>query len=227
MSQQDQKSAKSKHAKIALAVLLFLTPVLNEAAIAPISDMTPAQVHHEFSVTIEAHKELSLADFRNPSIQYNPKNEVLDLQEMARIGMAMQKQYAFDASTIIPTDMPAKSSDQTYIANKVLQHALEYWYANSASRQSEFVRTADTIGNGLNGKIGEGAASHFAVKVRPASGEAQIRYDGLAKAEISYDAFNKESKFEVSREISGKQFVFNTIGNQEGVVNQVGVRWNF
>lgn len=137
------------------------------------------------------------------SIPYStPQNFVysgeIDVQQMARTALELQKTFAIDTSRYIPAyDMPDYSSSQSTVANKILKQTLQTWVEEKGS-DLDVVKQAQKINDTLSTEIpvsaGNNDGGKFKVRLRPVSSEAQFRYEGSFNADLTYNVSDSSTK---------------------------------
>ena len=224
----------NKICKAILVAALFLNPALNQAAIAPLyptgknlkpADFMNIEIRGELS---EKKQNQNSLQFQYSMIKYDKASQDMDLQETARIALQMKKEIQFDPSEVIPLNMPENSSDSSYIAGKVLRHAAENWYDNSDLKKSDWGRATSGANKDLEAALLGANNSQLSFKMRALTGRAQLKYKGAVEASLTYEAFDNDVKFEVTRKMNeSTTLVFHSVENTDGLTNEVGFRYHF
>lgn len=181
---------------IAVAMIVAAAPTLNYAAYSPVYENIIPKAHQNDKTT-----ELSLNDFKRIVVYKQGTNEI-DVREMARVAMQLQKHYEINTGNYIPaSEMPQYSSDGEKVATKILKHTVENWIESNDLDDVAVVRQAQAVTDGLSTdvKLSESKdAGNFKFRLRPITGEAQIRYEGSFAANLSYDIPDSTTRLQIS-----------------------------
>lgn len=131
----------------------------------------------------------------------------IDIQEMARMALELQKSFVIDTSRYIPAyDMPTYSSSHSEVANKILKQTVQTWIETEGADLA-IVRGVQKIDDALSTDIAIGSSSSdsrsdslgkFKLRFRPVSSEAQVRYEGSFNANLSYNVSDSSTKLTIA-----------------------------
>jgi hypothetical protein len=154
-----------------------------------------------------------------------------DLIENYRRVQAERRGY--DVDDFIPTNLQP-SDDSSYVMAAIADKSLNTVFNRPEIRESALGRAATRVEKSLNKEVVVGGNSQndiehrFNFQLQAFQSQAQLRYDGITHAALSYQARSAVTSFEVFEKIlRSKEVVVSHELRPDQRVSQVSLRWSW
>jgi hypothetical protein len=139
-----------------------------------------------------------------------------------------------DVSRIIPTDL-RPTNDGGSVAAKIGERGLNAWLNSSSMKGSSLVKGARSLEKNMASDVAMGGDEPDSIKhsfkfgVKAAQSRAQLQYEGITNANVSYTIAASTFNIEVREPVALLQtdLVFNHINSRDDQRDVLSVRWNW
>lgn len=179
-------------------------------------------------VSLSSLQALSAIPYRNAFEQadlINNETKELNLSLLAKI-QAIVDQNQFDMTKYIPYSSLNEYSSGEAVGNRIFRQTLKTLLDTESIARAPVVRGATTLQNALGANVGT-TQHQFGFRINAIETQAEMTYNGVVAAKLSYDLTAGNTKFELSKKLGTQTYAYTHNKTSEGFADNFGVRWSF